>query len=249
MNRRLIARIASWHFAPTRAAAANLINEGHEPRSVVVTGNTVVDSLHWIRRRGLGSSAFRAGARPRVLVTLHRREIQGRELTLLCGALRDAADTIDGIEMVFPVHPNPAVRACVVPMLADRANVCLLEPLRYPDLVATLCEADLVITDSGGVLEEAVSQGVPVLVTRRTTERPEALHSGRAWLVGTAAADVRSAVRQFFAQPISGPTTTEVFGDGRAAERIAARLSADLRAEHQREDFADAQTVSFSYAD
>jgi UDP-N-acetylglucosamine 2-epimerase (non-hydrolysing) len=229
LNRRLVAQMARWHFAPTQRAASNLHREGMDPAAIEVTGNTGIDNLRWVLSRGLGNPQFRTGLR-RVLVTLHRRESQGelmRGLATVLGRLATRGD----VEVLLPLHKSPAVRDAIGPILSDKDHVTLTEPLGYLDFTASLANADLVLTDSGGVQEEAPSLGKPVLVLRETTERPEAIEAGVARLVGTnpdavyqAAAlllddgDVYSAMAR----------AVNPFGDGHAAERIVSRLGVDL---------------------
>ncbi|WP_375479248.1 non-hydrolyzing UDP-N-acetylglucosamine 2-epimerase [uncultured Jatrophihabitans sp.] len=231
-NRQLLSRIATWHFAPTQRARAALELENLAPTAIEVTGNTVIDNLHWVTERGLGTSAFasQATGRRRVLVTMHRRENHGATIGALATAIGRLARRHD-LEVVFPVHPNPAVRATVLPALGENAAVRLLDPLNYFDFSATLRDADLVLTDSGGVQEEAPSFGKPVLVLRNTTERPEAVEAGCARLIGTDPSVLESTVDLLLNDPgvyhdmsrIANP-----FGDGRAARRITQRLLADL---------------------
>ena len=231
MNRQMIARLATWHFCPTVGAAANLAREGVGSNRVMVTGNTSIDTLHWVRGRGLGRSAFgeRREGRTRVLVTLHRRESQGETMRELATTLVELVGELD-LEVVLPLHPSPAVREALVPTLGRCAAVRLVEPLAYVDFVATLAAADVVVTDSGGVQEEAPALNTPVLVVRETTERPEALAAGCARLVGTRPEGLRGHLRSLVHHPDARRAMTErgsPFGDGRAAGRIAARLVAD----------------------
>lgn len=232
MNRRLVARIARWHFAPTAKAATNLSMEGVPLNQVSVTGNTVIDNLLWVRERGHGTPAFRASVpgRLRVLVTLHRRENQGEEMTGIARCLTRLAE-VEDVEILIPLHKSPRVRDLLVPILAGRRGITLTEPLDYFDFTATLSACDLVMTDSGGVQEEAPSLAKPTLVLRQTTERPEAIEAGVAELVGTdpmavfdAATRVLKAMRsQHLAVRPANP-----FGDGRAAERVIAILRNEL---------------------
>nr|WP_179756618.1 UDP-N-acetylglucosamine 2-epimerase (non-hydrolyzing) [Kineococcus aurantiacus] len=237
LNRRLVSRLARWHFAPTLPAGTNLLREGVPVGDIEVTGNTVVDNLLWVVGRGLGTSAFAPeGARrrtgPRIVVTLHRRENQGAVMAALARAVADVADARDA-EVVLPLHRSPAVRDVVLPVLGDHPRVRITEPLDYLDFTATLSRADLVLTDSGGVQEEAPSLDVPVLVLRRTTERPEAVRAGAAALVGTDPDDVRRAALDLIDDPGALRRMRSVdnpFGDGHASARILERLDRDLTA-------------------
>ncbi len=247
LNRRLVSRLTRWHFAPTPRAAAALRAEGIEDSTIDLTGNTVIDNLFWVVARGLGRSAFttegaaaegaaaEGAAVRRILVTLHRRENQGYRMRGVAEVLRRLAGRGD-VEIVLPLHRSPSVRGVLVPALGGRAGITLVEALDYPDFTATLAACDLVITDSGGVQEEAPSLGKPVLVARDTTERPEAIEAGAARLVGTdvtALYDAATALlddRELYA---SMSSVVNPFGDGKAADRIVSRLCADLASSQQ----------------
>jgi UDP-N-acetylglucosamine 2-epimerase (non-hydrolysing) len=241
MNRRLTSVLAALHFAPTERARAALLAEGIPQDCVFVTGNTVVDALLHVR----SSEAYRATQSPVVaapgerllLVTLHRRESWGAPLAGMCQALLTIADRRPNVRVVLPVHLNPAVRRIVQESLGGHARINLIEPLNYLEFVAAMDASWLVLTDSGGVQEEAPVLGRPVLVLRDTTERIEAVEAGVALLVGTdPVAIVRTtlallddpAARAGMARPQSP------FGDGRAAERIADLLEARLPAQSGR---------------
>ena len=193
-NRRLIGALAARHYAPTLTARDNLLAENVDPSRVLVTGNTVIDALLSItgrleREPGLAAEAAREfdfldGTKRLVLVTGHRRENLGEGLERVCTALARLARRPD-VQIVYPVHPNPAVRAPVEARLGGVANVHLVAPLGYLPFVHLMGRAHLLVTDSGGLQEEAPALGTPVLVTRSTTERPEALAAGTARLVGT----------------------------------------------------------------
>lgn len=249
MNRRLISHAASWHFCPTDSAAANLLREGVDGGSLLVTGNTSIDALRWVRERGLGHSSF-DGGRTKVLVTLHRRENQGDIMHELAVALAELAAELD-LELVLPLHPSPAVRDVLVPALGTRSGVHLVDALDYVDFVATMADADLIVTDSGGVQEEAPALDTPVLVVRETTERPEAVEAGCARLVGVVASDLVRHVRDLVANPRRRRAMVRgvnPFGDGYAAQRIVRRLLADrpdLASERVAEQ-ADALAVGVS---
>ncbi|MBG0833333.1 UDP-N-acetylglucosamine 2-epimerase (non-hydrolyzing) [Planomonospora sp. ID67723] len=242
LNRRLVAPMVRWHFAPTEGSAANLMAEGVDPDQVEVTGNTVIDNLLWVLERGEGRSAFTTSGLRRVLVTLHRRENQGETMQGIATALGELAGRSD-VEIVLPLHKSPAVRDALLPILGDHPRVRLVEPLDYFDFAATLDACDLVLTDSGGVQEEAPTLGKPVLVLRTTTERPEAVDAGVALLVGTEPGEVAAAAHRLLDDRIAyGRMACAVnpFGDGRAAERIVRRLAFDLtgRTERGEDDLA-----------
>lgn len=231
LNRQLITRATRWQFAPTSIARANLEREDIAPERIQLVGNTVVDSLQWVLRRGIGTSAFSGASRsPKILVTLHRRETRGAALSALAESIARIAKAHDA-EVCFPIHPSPDVRDAVVPVLEGASTVQLCEPLGYFDFLATLADADLAISDSGGVQEEAPTLGTPVLVVRETTERPEAIAAGSAVLVGTNPARLEATVAELFEHPdrrVQMASSANPFGDGRAAERIADRLLSDL---------------------
>lgn len=232
-NRSLIGQIARWHFAPTPIAVQNLVGEGRSIDSIVMTGNTVIDSLLWVRNRGLGSSVFQRTTGQRLLVTLHRRETQGAEMARLSETLGELARSLQ-LEVVLPMHPSPKVRESVTPALAGNTHVRLIEPLGYVDFVATLADADLVLTDSGGVQEEAPSLDIPVLIPRNVTERPEGVEASCARLVGTDPNRVSDAVRELITDPdarLRMARAVSPFGDGFASLRIARRLLADISAD------------------
>ncbi|MFH8369687.1 non-hydrolyzing UDP-N-acetylglucosamine 2-epimerase [Streptomyces sp. NPDC018031] len=229
LNRCLIGRIAHWHFAPTASAARHLLAEGVPAAQVRVTGNTVVDNLLWVLAEGAGRSAFRTGPR-RVLLTLHRRENQGDAMRAMGSALRRLADRGD-VEIVLPLHRSPAVRDALLPQLGGHSRVRVVEPLDYLDFAATLADCDLVLTDSGGVQEEAPGLGKPALVLRTTTERPEAVEAGAALLVGTDPEVILAAAGRLLDDPEEYRRMARArhpFGDGHAAERIVDRLAEDF---------------------
>jgi UDP-N-acetylglucosamine 2-epimerase (non-hydrolysing) len=231
INRRYISPIADVHFAPTPAAADALRSEGVNAASIHMTGNTIIDALTSLRSRleapggsGLTSKVVRelAGGSPVIMVTCHRRENFGDNLAAILRAVRRIAVAHPKHTIVFPIHLNPNIRDIVTPALGDVPNIHLLGPISYPDSIHLLSRASLVLTDSGGLQEEAPSFGVPVLVLRLKTERPEAIDAGLAELVGVdeerivvRATDLLARSRGVMCRAISNP-----FGDGRASERI-----------------------------
>ena len=228
LNRRLVSQLTRWHFAPTERAREALRAEGAS--DVELTGNTVIDNLFWILEQEFGQSAFTGEDGRRILVTLHRRENQGYRMGAVAEVLRRLAGRGD-VEIVLPLHKSPSVRQVLVPALGGQPGITLVEALDYPDFTATLAASDLVITDSGGVQEEPPSLGKPVLVARDTTERPEAIEAGAARLVGTDVAalfDAATALLDNADLYASMASVVNPFGDGKAAERIATRLFADL---------------------
>lgn len=232
LNRSLIGRIARWHFAPTPAAARHLTDEGVPEEQVFTTGNTVIDNLLWVLGKGTGTSAFRTTAK-RILVTLHRRENQGERMRGMGRALTRLARRGD-VEIVLPLHKSPAVRDVLLPELDGHQGISLVEPLGYLDFAATLAECDLVLTDSGGIQEEAPSLSKPSLVLRTTTERPEAVEAGSARLVGTDPETIVAWAEKLLDDPVEYRRMAGAgnpFGDGRAARRILDQLAEDFAAD------------------
>ena len=238
-NRRLTAQLATWHYAPTARAAANLQREGIDPARVVVTGNTIVDALHGIIARLERAPADvppalpseRLAGRRLVVVTGHRRESFGDGLRNICLALRDLAARHDDVLIVYPVHLNPAVQEPVRSLLAGQPNIVLTEPLDYLPFIDLVRRAYLILTDSGGLQEEAPSLGVPLLVMRETTERPEAIDAGAAKLVGTGRDAIVTAATALLTDARAHAAmrvTRNPFGDGAAAARIVAHLQTVL---------------------
>ncbi len=236
-NRQLVARIASLHLAPTQAAADALRAEALPRPDILVTGNTVVDAAQLICRLDrpardpllveAEAELDRTGGRL-VLVTAHRRESWGTPLDRVLAAVRTVADEHPDVRIVLPVHPNPAVRA-QVSVLATHPRVTVTDPLDYPDLIRVLRRSALVLTDSGGVQEEAPSFGTPVLVLRDTTERAEAVAAGRAWLVGTDTDRITAHARRLLADRPTWPVDENPYGDGKAAARVLDALEMLLR--------------------
>lgn len=218
--------IADYHFAPTVSAKDNLLAEGVPPDTIYLTGNTVVDALRSVAEQGRPVSdptlaGVIAGARRLVLLTAHRRESFGEPLRRVFRAVLEIADAHPDVEIVYPVHPNPNVLEPAREILAGHERVHLIEPLGYADLVAALRHSALVLTDSGGIQEEAPTFGTPALVLREVTERPEGIEAGVACLVGTEPARITAeASRLLTAEEMTGGAPSP-YGDGRAGERIA----------------------------
>ncbi len=226
INRSLTARLAEMHFPPTEGAKQNLLREGIDPSKILVTGNTSIDALLWIlERKGKSETKLDIKTdKPRnILVTAHRRENQGEPIGNVCRALLEILDRYPDVEVTFPVHLSPRVRETVMPLLGQHSRVSLLEPLDYEEFVLAMDKATLILTDSGGVQEEAPSLGKPVLVLRESTERPEAAAAGAAILVGTDRACIVDAVSNLLDNQDAYNAMSQVinpFGDGHAAERI-----------------------------
>ena len=236
MNRHLAGALADVHFSPTEKARENLLHEGIAPESIHVTGNTVIDALLTVEER-IRSDADLRGRLERhfpfldpqkylVLVTGHRRENFGSGFENICQAIATLARR-DDVQVVYPVHLNPHVQEPVRRILSDLSNVFLLKPQDYLSFVYLMHRCTLVLTDSGGIQEEAPSLGKPVLVMRDTTERPEALEAGTALLVGTDRARIVREVSRLLDAPEAYRTMAEAhnpYGDGTAARRIATFL-------------------------
>jgi len=237
VNRKVIATFAQLHCAPTATAAQALRRENIAPVGIHVTGNTVIDALYWVTRRiraqpelaaGLAGVERRFAGRRIIGVTSHRRENFGEGMDAIAGAIRRLAMRAD-VAIVFPVHLNPAVRSVMQDALGDLANVALVEPLDYPHFARLLDICHFVLTDSGGVQEEAPALGKPVLVLRETTERPEGVAAGTARLVGTDPARIVAEAERLLDDDRAYAAMARAhnpFGDGRSAARIAELLAA-----------------------
>jgi UDP-N-acetylglucosamine 2-epimerase (non-hydrolysing) len=231
VNRKIIGTIATLHCAPTETAAAALRAENVAASTIHVTGNTVIDALQWVTARiaaepalvaGLGELEARFAGRRIIGVTSHRRENFGGGLQAIARAIRDIAARPD-VALIFPVHPNPNVRGIMAAELTGLDNVALIEPLDYPNFARLLAIAEIILTDSGGVQEEAPALGKPVLVMRETTERPEGVAAGTARLVGTDPARIVTEIFTLLDDKSAYATMARAhnpFGDGRAAQRI-----------------------------
>jgi len=220
-NRVAVARLARLHFCPTERALNNVLAEHVDAASAHVTGNTVIDALQFTAAK-LKTRPARAFNHD-ILVTAHRRENFGPPLMDICGALLDLCREFPWLKVLYPVHPNPNVRVVAERLLAGHPQITLCQPLDYPDLVAAMQQARLILTDSGGIQEEAPALAKPVLVLRTVTERPEAVALEAAKVVGTARGDVVRETRrllldsEYYARMARGVSP---YGDGHAAERI-----------------------------
>lgn len=228
LNRRLTSQLASLHLAPTQQARDNLLAEGVAEGTIVVTGNTVIDALLWTRDHWPAAShpavvGLKRHGGPVLLVTAHRRESWGEALREVGWALADIARECPEVLVLVPVHRNPVVRDCLLPPVRDLQNVVVVEPLPYVPFVQAMDRATLVLTDSGGIQEEAPSLGKPVLVMRDTTERPEGLEAGVARLVGTTRSSVRDNTLELLNDKGAYDAMAKAvnpYGDGKAAERV-----------------------------
>lgn len=231
INRVLAGHLAQWHFAPTQSSRTNLLGEGVSDDDIIVTGNTVIDALyHIIENKRVVQPHIKPG-RKLILVTAHRRENFGEPLENVLRAIKHLAGTKDDIEFLFPIHPNPQVRAMAEDKLSGIQNVTLCKPLDYLAFVGVMDAAHFLISDSGGVQEEAPALGKPVLVLRNETERPEAIEAGVVKLVGTSfdtIVDEATALLDSNARYMEMARGISPYGDGKAAQRIAKFLKAAL---------------------
>lgn len=229
MNRVVAGRLARWHFAPTRSAKANLLREGIPPSEVYVTGNTVIDALLSVAGEAQVVGVPLRPDKRLILVTAHRRENFGEPFRDICRAIRFLADANEDVQFLYPVHPNPNVRETAQQQLAGHPRILLCNPLDYLPFVGAMRRADLILTDSGGVQEEAPALGKPVLVMRRETERPEAVDAGVARLVGPDFRTIVDECQRLLDDPAAYRAMAKglsPYGDGKAAGRIADILRA-----------------------
>jgi UDP-N-acetylglucosamine 2-epimerase (non-hydrolysing) len=236
LNRQMTTVLADWHYAPTEWARDNLLRAGVPPETVTVTGNPVTDALQWVAHKvGDGRDVVPALRRDSkmILVTAHRRENFGAPFVEMCEAMRALVERNPDVELVYPVHLNPNVQEPVRRILAGLDRVHLLAPVDYARLVSLLKGCVLVLTDSGGIQEEAPSLGKPVLVMRDTTERPEGVRAGTAKLVGTSRTTILAETERLLRDPAAYAAMAQAhnpYGDGHAGECIADTLAAGLRA-------------------
>ncbi len=223
LNRVLISRLSTLNFAPTKEAEENLLKEGNPSKSIFVTGNTVIDALNFILKfPGEIDSRINPDSRL-LLVTAHRRENFGDPLVRICNALRTIVTQNKDVQVLYPVHPNPNINVAVHKQLGDHPQIILSEPLHYDQFVRSMKQSYLILSDSGGVQEEAPSLGKPVLVLRDTTERPEAVNVGAAKLVGTNQDNIVQQTQILLDNPQEYQKMVveeSPFGDGKASQRI-----------------------------
>lgn len=245
-NRKITTQIASLHLAPTSTSKANLLAEGVDSLDIAVTGNTVIDALLTTVNKNIPFTdplleELAASGKRILLVTTHRRENQGDTMRGVGRALASLADAHPDVVIVLPVHKNPLVREAVLPALSGKANVLVTEPLPYGEFTRLISLATVVLTDSGGVEEEAPSLGKPVLVMRDNTERPEAVTAGTVKLIGTDPATIIESVTSLLTDPSAYSAmanATNPYGDGRAAARTVAAIHQLLGSGARAEDFA-----------
>jgi len=230
-NRVLATRLARWHFAPTESARQNLLAEGVPEDAIHRTGNTVIDALLEVAPRAIGPSLSFAQGKKLILMTAHRRENFGKPLEGAFAAIRSLVDRREDVAVLYPVHPNPNVKAAAHRILSGSPRVRLTEPLEYEPFVAMMKACSFVLTDSGGVQEEAPALGKPVLVMRDETERPEAVECGAVKLVGTRPERITEACEQLLDSPAAYRAMAQgvsPYGDGNAAARIVNVLESAL---------------------
>ena len=239
INRRIAGQLATLHFAPTPRAAEALLLEGVSSGAVHITGNTVIDALHWaacqprppevealLERLGCAGQSH---PRRLILITAHRRESFGAPLEAICRGLRELVARNPDVAIVYPVHLNPRVREPAYRLLSEEPRIALIEPMAYLPFVHLLAASHLVLTDSGGIQEEAPSLGVPVLVLRRETERPEAVEVGASRLVGADAEAIVREAEELLRNPEAHDAMARAvnpYGDGQASERIVSIIDA-----------------------
>ncbi len=236
INRVLTSRLADFHFAPTQTSKNNLLKEGLPDENIYITGNTVIDALFLAKEKieenfpeipGLESGIFGDGNK-NVLITGHRRENFGEGFEAICKAISDLSAEFPEVNFIYPVHLNPNVQEPVKKYLSHQKNIHLINPLSYLPFVAAMYKSDIVLTDSGGVQEEAPSFGKPVLVMRENTERPEAVTAGTVKLVGTDSNKIFSEVKTLLTDPVAYEKMANAvnpYGDGLASKRIVKIIS------------------------
>ncbi len=246
-NRKLTSQLAALHLAPTRVSRNNLVRENLKAEDIVVTGNTVIDALLSVVQKKVPFEDSRleevtSGGKRIVLVTTHRRENQGEPMRQIARALARLAQAEPGVEFVLPLHRNPAVREALLPSIEGIQNITLTEPLSYGEFTRMLDASNIVLTDSGGVQEEAPSLGKPVLVMRENTERPEAVSAGTVRLIGTDEQRIVDSISELLnnaAAYADMANAVNPYGDGLAAERTVAALAELLGVGQRAEEFGD----------
>ena len=235
LNRQLTARLSDFHFAPTENARKNLINEKIAEDGISITGNTIVDSLKWgLQKLEANNPAevkkiegYLDGSKKLILVTGHRRENFGNGIKSLCRALISLAKT-ENVEIVFPVHLNPRVLNDVEKELKGQKNIYLLEPVNYPTMLWLMNRCDLIISDSGGIQEEAPTFNKPLIVTRQISERMEGVEAGYSFLIGPNEEEIIKKSKTLLSRPFDMKNKRNPYGDGKAAQRIVDILMGNI---------------------
>lgn len=237
LNRTLTSRLATFHFAPTEQSMRNLIKEGIDEKKIFITGNTVIDALlnaiNILKERDSEIPGLNKGIEKGklILITGHRRENFGEGFQNICEAIADLSDKFNDVSFVYPVHLNPNVQKPVYKILGNKKNVFLIKPLDYLPFIKLMHLSKIILTDSGGIQEEAPSLGIPVLVMREFTERPEALDTGGVELVGTDKEQIVNKITKLLSDNLAYEKMKIVnnpFGDGKASERIVNILNAEV---------------------
>lgn len=249
-NRKITSQVSALHLAPTAEAQSNLLNEGVDRARIVVTGNTVIDALqmsikHHLEPADASALTFVKSNRPKLLVTTHRRENLGTSMYNIGDALAEIARKKPELLVIFPMHRNPLVREAILPHIKDLSNVLVTEPLPYGEFSTVLNASDVVLTDSGGIQEEAPSLGKPVLVMRDNTERPEAVEAGTVRLIGTRKSSIVSNLMELLNNKIlyqSMSRAINPYGDGKAAARAVSAIEHMLGLSQRMEEFTPDST-------
>jgi UDP-N-acetylglucosamine 2-epimerase (non-hydrolysing) len=230
VNRVLTAPLAKWHFAPTQTEKDNLLRENISDSHIIITGNPVIDALYWVLEHTPDPHFFQKLANV-VVVTAHRRENLGQNMINICHAILELSERFEHLDFVFPVHPNPKVQKVIFSLLDKHPRIHLLQALRYDEFSHLMNHALLIVTDSGGIQEEAPALNKPIVVLRNTTERPEIISAGVGLLVGTEKENIVKAISQLVIDKKLYKKMTQgisPYGDGHAAERIVDCLQHDL---------------------
>ena len=241
INRRLTGVLATYHFAPTPLAKQNLLREGKEADSILVTGNTVIDAFQQVHASVRETDAVEVQTPRMIFAEAHRRENLGEPLEAICRAFKRVLQTHPDVSLVWPVHPNPPIVEVVRRNLEGVPRAHLIQPLGYRQLVATIARATLVATDSGGLQEEAPTLGKPVLVLRRVTERPEGMYAGTLRLAGVEEEAIVSQIAELLDDSAAYQNMAKAinpYGDGQASRRIAQGLHAFLRGGARPDEFS-----------
>lgn len=223
LNRAIVTKLTKWHFAPTILAKDNLLKDGVNADSIYVTGNTVIDTLIWTAKQEIEVKVPIYSNKKLILITAHRRENIGEGIESICLAIKQLSERNSDIQFLFPLHPNPNVHRAITNLLSNLENVTLCDALPYTQFVQVMKKAHLIITDSGGVQEEAPALNVPVLVTRDVTERVEATQAGCSKTIGNKTDSIVEHVQQLIDDPRAHAEMASAgspYGDGKSAERI-----------------------------
>lgn len=226
-NRRMISRISTLHFAPTAHSKSNLIKEGHDRKAIHVTGNTNIDAMEYVMTLDIPLPVELDPTKKLILVTAHRRENWGDRMKSIFTAIRNIAKRFPDVEILYPVHLNPNVREHAFEILKGQPRVHLIEPMNYPQFIKALQKSYLVLSDSGGVQEEGPQLGIPVLVLRDTTERPEAIEAGATCLIGTDAKEIEEATAELLTNEEHYKmmqTSLNLYGKGNASQLIVKQV-------------------------